>query len=321
MTNAKILLSVAAVGAALICPACGPDDPTYNVNLDATDNASTEIPYYPTKPPSDENPADGFAPAGYKLVWSDEFSDRSSLARNWYFEEGATGWGNNELQYYCPGGVYAANGQRTAEVVDGELHITAYKVTPSEASQNASYVSTRMNTTRGWKYGYVEMRAKLPKEGGTWPAFWMLLKDGPSWVGDGGGELDIMEWVGNEPEKVHFSCHSKNVTAGTGNFYTDPVTGDKYSYSNGTDITNPSDDYHCFGMEWTHEYIKAYLDGVEYYYAPNPIPSATDVAWWPFDQEYYIKLNLAIGGSWGGTVDPAFTSATFAVDWVRVYQK
>ena len=152
-------------------------------------------------------------------------------------------------------------------------------------------------------------------------ADYLERKDGPSWVGDGGGELDIMEWVGNEPEKLHFSCHSKNVTAGTGNFYTDPADGQKYSYSKGTEITNPSDDYHCFGMEWTHEYIKGYLDGVEYYYAPNPIPSATDVAWWPFDQEYYIKLNLAIGGSWGGTVDPAFTSATFAVDWVRVYQK
>lgn len=316
----KLSTAIIAACAGILCPACGPDDPTYHADLEGGDSNS-EIPYYPSKPAGDVDTRDGYAPEGYKLVWSDEFNDRSSLARNWYFEEGATGWGNDELQYYCPGGVFSSSGLTTADVTDGKLLITAYKVTPSDASDNASYVSTRMNTTRGWKYGYVEMRAKLPGVGGCWPAFWMLLKDGPSWIGDGGGELDIMEWVANEPEMVHFSAHSKNVTAGSGNFYTDPATGEKYPHSKGTAIENPTTEYHCFGMEWTHEYIRAFLDGKEYYYGPNPLPTATDTSWWPFDQEYYIKLNLAVGGSWGGAVDPAFSSATYEIDWVRVYQK
>lgn len=304
----------------LVLGSCAPDDPVYNVNLEGGSDTS-EIPYYPSKPAGDVDDGDGYAPAGYKLVWSDEFNDRSSLARNWYFEEGGTGWGNNELQYYCAGGVYEPNGLNTAEVVDGKLHITAYKVTPSAASGNCEYVSTRMNTTRGWKYGYIEMRAKLPAEGGTWPAFWMLMKNGPSWIGDGGGELDIMEWVGNDPGMVHFSAHSKNVTTNSGNFYVDPETGEKYPHSRGIAIENPSSEFHCFGMEWTHEYIRAFLDGVEYYYCANPIPSISDVTWWPFDTEYYIKLNLAIGGNWGGNVPAGFTSSTYEIDWVRVYQK
>ncbi len=304
--------------AVALLSACGPEDQIYTVNTDGTDTG-TQRPYYPNKPAGDVDVKDGFAPEGYYLVWSDEFDDPISLSRNWYFEEGGTGWGNNEDQYYCLDGKYGD--LKTAEVSDGTLKINAHKVEASDATVGKSYVSTRMNTNAGWKYGYVEMRAKLPTVGGCWPAFWMLLKDGPSWIGDGGGELDIMEWVANEPEAVHFSCHSKNVTKDSGKFYTDPADGKTYRHSENIAITNPGTEWHCFGMEWTHEYIKAYLDGVQYYYAPNPVPTVNDTEWWPFDQEYYIKLNLAVGGSWGGAIAPDFKTATYEIDWVRVYQK
>ncbi|MDE6160889.1 MAG: glycoside hydrolase family 16 protein [Muribaculaceae bacterium] len=299
--------------------ACSPDDQHFVVNTD-TGDAGTQRPYYPNRPADGgEDLKDGYAPEGYYLVWSDEFDDPMSLVRNWYFEKGGTGWGNDEAQYYCLDGKYGD--LETATVSDGTLKITAHKVEPSDATDGKSYVSTRMNTTGAWQYGYIEMRAKLPATGGCWPAFWLLLQDGPSWIGDGGGELDVMEWVANEPQDVHFSCHSQNVTKDSGKYYVDPADGKSYRHSEHIAIDNPTTEYHCFGMEWTHEYIKAYLDGVQYYYAPNPVPTTTDTSWWPFDQKYYIKLNLAVGGSWGGAIDPAFSSATYEIDWVRVYQK
>jgi beta-glucanase (GH16 family) len=102
--------------------------------------------------------------------------------------------------------------------------------------------------------------------------------------------------------------------------YLDPTTGKKYSYSQHKDIDNPGD-WHCYGMEWTSDYIRGYIDGVEYFYAPNPNPGKVYQYSWPFDQKFYIKLNLAIGGDWGGEVAAGFTEATYEIDWVRVYQK
>lgn len=183
-----------------------------------------------------------------------------------------------------------------------------------------------MNTLESWKYGYIEMRARLPRTQGCWPAFWMLLQDGPSYVRDEsqtGGEIDIMEYIpGEDPNTVHFSAHSYNATreAGANTGYTDPNTGIKYSYSDNTYLSEP-EDWHCYGMEWTHEFIRGFCDGVEYFYIPNPVPYSNLPATWPFDREYYIKLNLAIGGSWGGTPASDFSSATYEIDWVRVYQK
>lgn len=266
------------------------------------------------------DPVIDHVPEGYKLVWSAEFNDSTPLTDDWIFEIGGKGWGNNEDQYYCAGGVFEPTGHQTAKVEDGALHITAYKIEPSEASDNRSYVSTRMNTWNSWQYGYIEMRAKLPEVQGTWPAFWMLPKDGKYDIKNGGGELDIMEWVGNEPETVWFSAHSQKVTTKSEGRYIDPATGLGYRHSEGIAIATPGE-YHTYGMEWTHEYVKAYFDGVQYYYAPNPKPDENDVTAWPFDKEYYIKLNLAIGGSWGGYIDPDFTTATYEIDWVRVYQK
>lgn len=268
---------------------------------------------------------DGYAPAGYSLVWSDEFQNGTAPGNNWTFEAGGTGWGNGELQYYCAGGVYSRTGQKTAAVSDGSLKITAYKVTPRGDTNQRSYISARMNTALSWQYGYMEMRARLPLTAGCWPAFWLLPADGPSWVRDEsgrGGEIDVMEFVpGEDPNTVHFSAHCYNATgeAGSNSGYVDPVSGIKYPYSNGVSVQNPGE-WHCYGLKWTHKDIRGYCDGVQYFYAPNPSPDAEDWYSWPFDQEFYIKLNLAIGGSWGGDPDPDFTEATFEIDWVRVYQ-
>ena len=322
----NILFLVAGI---IILGACSGVDPVYWFEAESTaGGAGSNVPYYPEKP-SDEkptDPADGYAPTGYSVVWSDEFDSQVRLYSNWTFEKGGTGWGNSELQYYCDGGIYEPTGQQTAFVSDGTLKIKAYKITPSYASDNCEYISTRMNTKEGWQYGYIEMRAKLPTIKGCWPAFWMLLINGPYWVRDSsqtGAEIDIMEFVpGEEPNTVYFSAHSYNATpeAGTNTGYVDPSTNKKYSYCQWTSVATPGD-WHCYGMEWTHEYIRGYLDGVEYFYVPNPKPNTVDTASWPFDQIFNLKLNLAIGGSWGGTPATNFTEATYEIDWVRVYQK
>ena len=271
------------------------------------------------------------APEGYSLAWNDEFDSEERFYGGWTFEKGGAGWGNDELQYYCAGGVFARTGQRTASVGDGTLKIRAYKVEPSEDSANREYVSARLNTTNSWQYGYIEMRARLPTTAGCWPAFWMLLRDGPSYVRDEsrtGGEIDILEYVPGDPwyqpdalNAIYFSAHSYDATreAGRDTGYTDPATGVKHSYCQEGRVDTPGE-WHCYGMEWTHECIRGYLDGVEYFYVPNPTPDAPNPAAWPFDQRYYLKLNLAIGG-WGGDPAEEFGEPTYEIDWVRVYQR
>lgn len=320
MKCTKFFVWMAAVAMGM---ACAPNEIIYKVGSEESAGGDGGGIYYPPKPSEDDgdDTGDGFAPDGYRLVWHDEFNNPGTLRTEWKFEKGGTGWGNGELQYYCDNGRYAPTGQETARISGGTLKLTAYKIIPSASSDNKEYISTRMNTRKGWKYGYIEMRAKLPVIEGSWPAFWMLPSDGKYHIADGGGELDIMEWVGNSPDKVHFSAHCQHVTRNSGEYYINPETGAQdYPHSRFTSIVNPGD-WHCYAMEWTHEYVKAFLDGREYYYAGNVKPDENDETWWPFDKEYYLKLNLAIGGSWGGSVDPNFESVTYEVDWVRVYQK
>ena len=316
----------AALGVVLLA-ACNGKDPIYWFEQENANGSGTNIPYYPDKNSNGGGVANGgYAPSGYNVVWSDEFDSQVKLYTQWTFEKGGTGWGNEEKQYYCDGGLYEPTGQQTAFVSDGTLKIKAYKITPSYASDNQEFISARINTKESWQYGYIEMRAKMPKVKGCWPAFWMLLSDGPSYVRDAsktGAEIDILEYVpGDDPNTVHFSAHSYNATpeAGRDTGYIDPETGKKYSYTDNTRVQEAGD-WHCYGMEWTHDYIKGFCDGVEYFYIPNPTPNVPDLATWPFDQKFYLKLNLAIGGSWGGTPDPNFTDATYEIDWVRVYQK
>lgn len=315
----------------LVLMSCTRKDPVYWFDAGSSDGAAgSNIPYYPEKPSSggeeDGEETKGYAPQGYDLVWSDEFDSQSNMYSKWSFEKGGTGWGNEELQYYCGNGVYSPTGQQTASVSNGTLKIKAYKITPSSSSANREFISARLNTKEGWEHGYVEMRARLPMTKGCWSAFWMLPLDGPYNVLDPSGwgaEIDIMEYVpGDNAKAVYFSAHSHNATpaAGKDTGYTDPTTHKLYSYCQAGNVSLPNN-WHCYGMEWTHEFIRGYIDGTEYFYAPNPMPDTPNQFFWPFDQKFYLKLNLAIGGSWGGTPAADFTEDTYEIDWVRVYQK
>lgn len=308
--------------------ACSGEDLVYWYDAGSSGGAAGDgIPYYPEKPtPGHEDTSDGYPPEGYSIVWQDEFTSGANMLSNWSFEKGGSGWGNNELQYYCDGGIYRATGQQTASVSGGTLKIKAYKIAPSSSSDNREFISARMNTKEGWEHGYVEMRARLPMTKGCWSAFWMLPLEGPYNVMDPSGwgaEIDIMEHVpGDVPGAVYFSAHSHDATkaAGDKTGYVDPQTNVKYSYCQAGDLELPNN-WHCYGMEWTHEFIRGYIDGKEYFFAPNPTPDTPNQFMWPFDQKFYLKLNLAVGGSWGGTPATDFTEETYEIDWVRVYQK
>jgi beta-glucanase (GH16 family) len=227
-----------------------------------------------------------------KVIWSDEFNvDGAPDSSKWGYNTGTgDGWGNNELEYYT-------NRSENVKIENGTLKITAIK----ENYLGSQYTSTRM-LTKGkfsFKYGRAEVRAKLPVGGGTWPAFW-LLGDNIDTVGwPACGEIDILESVGNNPNVIHSSLHSPGRSGNTPDTKT-------------TTAANSTTEFHIYAAEWSAENIKFYVDDNLFYTYKN---SSTT----PFNQKFFIILNLAMGGNFGGAVDPNFTSATFEVDYVRVY--
>ena len=251
-------------------------------------------------------PVPSYVPQGYTLVWQDEFNDpRLSDGKpampsttKWWFETGASGWGNNELQNYIP----RFSGQDTcAQIYNGTLKIIAKKV-------GSQVLSIRMNTIESWTYGYFEARLKLPSGKGTWPAFWMLPKNFVRWPDD--GEIDIMEHVGYDPNNIVCSIHCKSYNHGIG-------TQKGATRRVATAIT----DFHIYAVEWTKDYIHGFVDGVRYFTFENDKKQNKDT--WPFNVPFYLKLNLAWGGNWGGAqgVDESVLPATYEIDYLRVYQK
>lgn len=247
-----------------------------------------------------------YVPAGYTLKWWDEFNDtrldngKTPLPNSakWSFETGAGGWGNNEIQNYIPGNY----GSDTCSVISNNtLKIIAKQV-------GSAVFSIRMNSKESWQYGYFEARMKMPVGKGTWPAFWMLPKNFTSWPDD--GEIDIMEYVGYEPDVVHSTVHTKafNHSIGT-------------QKGSNTAVKNAATEFHVYALEWTATYIKGFVDGKEYFQFSNDNKNNKDT--WPFNAPFYLKLNMAWGGNWGGAqgIDPSALPATYEIDYVRVYQK
>jgi hypothetical protein len=248
--------------------------------------------------PAEEVDASIQVPDGYELVWHDEFNEGSEPnTADWYYETGAGGWGNNELQNYVKA---STGGTQLAKVSDGTLKIICQKI-------NGTVYSIRMNTNESWKYGYFEARLKLPTGKGTWPAFWMMPKNYTTWPGD--GEIDIMEEVGYNPNYVSSTIHCNAYNGGNGT----QKTTEKL-------VSGAQTEFHVYAMEWTETYIRSFIDGVEFFRYTNDGKGSD---YWPFNAPFYIKLNLAWGGNWGGAqgVDESVLPATYEVDYVRVFQK
>ena len=230
-----------------------------------------------------------------ELIWEENFDGKSLNFENWNFELGDgcpnCGWGNNERQLYTT---------ENHQVDNGLLTITAKK-------SGDGYTSTRI-TTKGKKeflYGRIEARAKLPIGHGIWPAFWMLGTNISSVGWPQCGEIDILEYVGREPDMVFTSLHTKDSHGNTVN-------------TKKTKFSDIEEGYHVYAAEWSTDKIEFYVDDILVYtFAPTVKTQDT----WPFNQPFYIIVNMAIGGNFGGPkVDDSIFPQDFVIDYIRVYK-
>ncbi len=257
-------------------------------------------------------------PAGWHLVWNDEFNGKEIDTTKWDFQLGTgsqyglVGWGNNELQYYR---------KENAFVKDGNLVLEARK----ENFEGMAYTSARLRTVKDdgtelftKTYGRIEARIQMPKGNGIWPAFWLLPATTDYGVWASSGEIDILEAKGRLPNRVYGTVHFGQ--AWPGNKY----TGGMYKFPDAGTIA----DYHVYTLEWEPGILRWLVDGNKYYETSQ---------WWslgagesepyaypaPFDKPFYILLNFALGGNYDGGVAPEDYDlpAQMLVDWVRVYDK
>lgn len=237
--------------------------------------------------------------SGPRLLWSDEFVGNKLDPASWTVETDIRV--NNELQAYKDADNY--------EVKDGKLVITARKV--NDNKQYGSYTSARIISygKREFKYGRMEIRAKLPVGLGTWPAIWMLnsnIMKGTDWPLC--GEIDIMEYVGFEPHKIHGSLHNKERNGGNS------LTGHT--------MIQTEDDFHIYGLHWTADKIEFYVDDRTAPFYTYNVPANKTYNNWPYDEPFFFILNVAVGGDWGGLrgVDNSIFPVSMEVDYVRVYE-
>jgi beta-glucanase (GH16 family) len=254
-------------------------------------------------------------PTTWRLAWSDEFNTQAGTAPNpnvWGREvgdgtvNGIPGWGNDELEYYTAGtGNVATDGQGhlviTARAADGSLQCYYGP---------CQYTSARLLTKQRFEvaYGRVEARVKVPRGAGLWPAFWMLGTDIDQVNWPQTGEIDIMENVGRLPNQVFGTLHGPGYSGGQ-------------SYGRTYDLGRPvADDFHTFAIQWQPDRIVWSIDGIQYFTA-TPNDAFLQGKQWVYNHPFFMLLNVAVGGNFGGPVGPNTTfPQTMTVDYVRLYQ-
>ena len=236
-------------------------------------------------------------PAHGELVWNDEF-DGNGLpdASRWNYEVGIIR--NKEQQYYTQ------RRSENARVENGLLVIEARR----EPYEGAQYTSASLTSVGRWTYGRIEVRAKLPKGRGTWPAIWTLGTNIREVGWPACGEIDIMEHVGFDPGRIHANVHT--------HAYNHVKATNK---GNSISVPGADDEFHVYDVVWTPQQISMSVDGRQYFTFDK---ESADTAVWPFDLPQYLIVNLAIGGAWGGQkgIDDTAFPARFLVDYVRVYK-
>ena len=244
-----------------------------------------------------------------KLIWSDEFNGKSLDMSKWSFDTSRNklGWYNKELQYY------AANRPENLRLENGKLIIELRK-DPTAIDRfadwgNQQYSSAKI-VTKGkaaFDTGFAEVSAKLPCTRGTWPAIWMLPEGDSPWPD--GGEIDILEQVGSQPNVAHATLHTRlfNHVMHTGRGAETPVP-------------TACSAFHRYQLAWTNEAITIGVDGRAYMRVRNDQSGGSGA--WPFDTPFYLILNLAMGGDWAGAkgIDDAALPQRMEVDYVRVWQ-
>ncbi|TYP74370.1 glycoside hydrolase family 16 protein [Aquimarina intermedia] len=238
------------------------------------------------------NKEESFQTTFNSLLWSDEFDvEGAPNSANWSYDlgTGTNGWGNGEAQTYT-------NDPGNVSVQGGLLRITA-------KAENGGYTSARIKTENlfSFTYGRVEIRARLPVGGGTWPALWMLGANFETIGWPACGEMDIMEHVGNNQNNISSALHFPENNGG--NAIVKEIT-----------VPGVSTDFHAYSVDWTPEEIVFLVDNQVYHRFQNT--TATPF----YEKDFFLILNLAMGGNLGGAIDPAFVSSSLEVDYVRVYQ-
>jgi beta-glucanase (GH16 family) len=228
------------------------------------------------------------------LIWSDEFNDTGlPNSEYWSYDLGQSGWGNQEIQNYT-------NNLNNIRQEDGRLIIDAFKT-------GTTWTSARIKTQNkvSVKYGRIVFRAKLPTGVGTWPALWMLGDNFPTVGWPACGEIDIMEHVGRNQNVIQAALHNPSSFGNTQN---------KGSIT----INTASTEFHEYAVSWNKDRMIFYVDNTPYYtYSPANKTAAN----WPYDAGHFIIMNLAMGGTFGGPVDPNLSAARMEIDYVRVYEE
>ncbi|MEL6561438.1 MAG: glycoside hydrolase family 16 protein [Bacteroidota bacterium] len=243
------------------------------------------------------------------LVWADEFDSEGPLdSEKWFHQTklppGGSWWGGL-VQHYT-------NRVENTYMKDGYLHMVAKKETFKDQGVTKQYTSARLNSKYTFQYGRVEVRAKMPKGKGTWPAIWMLNRniseDGAFWFDQYGttswphcGEIDILEHWGKNQDYLSSAVHT------TSSYGADVVN------LGGRKIEEASDQFHIYSLDWSPEKMVFSIDGIVHYtYQPKMKNKKT----WPFDEEYYLLLNVAVEHD----IDPNFEQSAMVVDYLRIYQ-
>jgi beta-glucanase (GH16 family) len=239
-------------------------------------------------------------PEGWELLWHDEFDGRKIDLENWTYDLGGGGWGNGEMQYYT-------DSQDNAHVEDGMLVISAQKDILESGGFNFTSARLKTQGLQVFQYGRIEARIKVPAGKGLWPAFWMLGENFPEVGWPDCGEIDIMEYVGKEPDLIIGTLHGPGYSGALG-----LSTWNRQTY-------NIADDFHTYAIEWDTDQISWFFDGEKYStFTREDVGNRP----WVFDQPFFIILNVAIGGTLGGIVTPDTEfPAQYFIDYVRVYNE
>lgn len=243
------------------------------------------------------------------LLWSDEFDGHALDKSKWSFDTSRNkeGWYNKELQYYAadrPENLRFENGRLVIELRKDPKEIRKF---PDWGKQKYSSAKIVTEGKAVFKYGFFEASAKVPCTRGSWPAFWMMPQGTAPWPE--GGEIDILEHIGAQPNVLHANLHTGlfNHTKGNGR-------------GAQTALATSCSDFHKYQLAWTEDAITIGVDGRAYMRVKNDQPGGKGA--WPFDAPFYMILNLAMGGDWAGAkgIDDASLPQRFEVDYVRVYE-
>jgi len=253
----------------------------------------------PTETPTPAaSPTPIVPPDGWKLAWHDEFDGTAIDTKNWTYDLGGGGWGNGEAEFYT-------NRPENARIENNMLVIEARR----EKYQGAYYTSARLKTQglQTFQYGRIEARLKVPPGNGMWPAFWMLGENITKVSWPDCGEIDIMEYIGKEPDLIMGTMHGPGYSGALG---FGKWNRQKYDIA---------DDFHTYAIEWDKDQISWFYDGEKYSTYTRDVVGTRP---WAFDQPFFIILNLAVGGGLPGPVGlKTVFPAQYLVDYVRVYQR